>query len=133
MTTQDKTIIVYDGDCVFCSRSMSWIAEHDIHDRIRFTPCTSEMGARLMREHDIDPEDPSTFLAVVDGEPFIRSEAMLALIPLLDPKAQPLRLFGLVPGVLRNAVYDFTARNRRRIIKGDCPIPSPEMRRRIIG
>lgn len=127
-----KAVIVYDGDCVFCSRSMAWIVRHDIDDRIRLTPCTSPLGTALMRQHGIDPTDPSTFLVLIDGKPFVQSRAMLELVPLLDAKAQPLRIFGIIPNTLRNIVYDWTARNRRRLIKGDCPMPSREMTRRMI-
>jgi predicted DCC family thiol-disulfide oxidoreductase YuxK len=127
-----KALIVYDGDCVFCSRSMAWIVEHDVHDRIRLTPCTSETGSTLMRTHGIDPDDPSTFLVVIDGRPYVRSAAMLALVPILDRTVRPLSLLRLVPSPLRDAVYGWTARNRRRIIKGECPVPSAAMRSRII-
>lgn len=129
----DKVIIVYDGDCIFCSRSMAWIVAHDVHDRIRLAPCSSMLGARLMHEHGIDSSDPSTFLVLINGKPFIQSRAMLALVPMLDIKAQPLRIFGIIPNSLRNFVYDWTARNRHRLIKGQCPVPSAEMIRRIIA
>ena len=129
----DKAIIVYDGECVFCSRSMAWIVKHDEHDRIRLTPCTSDIGARLMRQHGIDPADPSTFLVIIEGKPFVQSRAMLELVPLLDSKVQPLRGFGIIPNPLRNVVYNWTARNRRRLIKGECPVPSAEMTRRMIA
>jgi len=126
-------LIVYDGACVFCSRSMTWIVAHDAHDRIRLTPCTSDTGSSLMAEHGIDPTDPSTFLVVIDGRPYTRSDAMLALVRLLDRTAQPLRAFRLVPRALRDTVYDFTARNRRRIIRGGCPVPSAAMRARMVA
>ena len=128
-----KVIIVYDGECVFCSRSMAWIVEHDVHDRIRLTPCTSPLGSSLMREHGIDPSDPSTFLVIIEGRSYVQSRAMLELVPLLDAKVQPLRVFGFIPDPVRNVVYDWTARNRRRLIKGDCPVPSKEMTRRMIA
>lgn len=132
-TEAGKALIVYDGDCIFCSRSMAWIVKHDVHDNIRLTACTSSLGAQLMRQHGIDPADPSTFLVLTEGKALIQSKAMLALVPLLDTKAQTLRIFGLIPDPLRNIVYDTTARNRRRIIKGECPVPTPEMTRRMLA
>jgi predicted DCC family thiol-disulfide oxidoreductase YuxK len=131
--TGPRAIIVYDGDCVFCSRSMAWIVAHDPAGLIRLTPATSDTGSRLMREHGIDPADPSTFLAVIDGRPHVRSDAMLAIVPLLDASAQPLRAMRAVPRSLRDAVYDWTARNRRRIIRGSCPAPTAAMRERIVA
>lgn len=130
--TEHRAIIVYDGDCVFCSRSMSWIVDHDVNDVVRLTPCASRTGSALMRAHGIDPTDPSTFLAIIDGVPHVRSTAMLALVPLLARRTQPLRAFGIVPRPLRDVVYDWTARNRRRIVKGACPMPTDAMRRRML-
>ena len=132
-TKPGKALIVYDGDCIFCSRSMAWIVKHDTHDNIRLTPCTSPLGSKLMREHGIDPNDPSTFLVLTEGQGLIQSKAMLALVPLLDAKAQTLRIFSLIPDPLRNIVYDAIARNRRLLIKGECPVPSPEMTRRMLA
>lgn len=124
----DKVIIVYDGDCVFCSRSMMWIAKHDKAGRIRFTACTSKMGSELMKQHGIDPLDPSTFLVLIDGKPYKRSEAMLQLTKVLDRTVRPLGALRVVPSPLRNVIYDWTARNRRRLINNQtCPIPSREM------
>lgn len=130
---QDLVIIVYDGDCVFCSRSMAWIARHDRARRVRFTACTSETGAALMRRHDVDPLDPSTFLVLIGGKAYVRSEAMLRLASVLDPSVRPLAALRLVPPFVRNAVYDWTARNRRSLIRSrECPLPSKEMRERML-
>jgi predicted DCC family thiol-disulfide oxidoreductase YuxK len=127
------TIIVYDGDCVFCSRSMGWIARNDTYDRIRFTACTSPTGSRLMREHGLDPLDPSTFLVLMRGEAYQRSEAMLRLVDELDPKVRPLAALRLVPTPVRDAIYGWTARNRRHLMGRDqCPVPSKEMRDRML-
>lgn len=131
----DRTvIIVYDGDCVFCSRSMAWIARHDHDDRIRFTACTSETGSALMREHGLDPLDPSTFLVLMEGRAYVRSEAMLRLTRVLDRAARPFGVLRLIPAVIRDGIYGWTARNRRRLMgrDGACPVPSPEMRARML-
>ena len=127
-----RALIVYDGDCVFCSRSMAWIVARDSADRIRLTPCTSTTGSSLMREHGIDPADPDTFLVLINGRPHVRSDAMLALVPLLDPSVRLLSLLRFLPVRLRDAVYGSTARNRRRILNG-CPVPTEDMRRRMVA
>lgn len=130
--TSQITIIVYDGDCIFCSRSMAWIARHDKARRVRFTSCTSLLGSELMRRHGIDPNNPSTFLVITDGQAFERSEAMLRLAVILDASVRPLLCLRIVPRPLRDVIYDWTARNRRRLIKGECPVPTQEMRERML-
>lgn len=123
-----SVVIVYDDDCVFCSRSMSWIAAHDSARRVRFTACTSPEGGDLMRRHGVDPLDPNTFLVLIGDVPYVRSEAMLRLTKILDPSVRPFGLLRAVPTPIRDAVYGWTARNRRRIIRSDvCPVPSRDM------
>jgi predicted DCC family thiol-disulfide oxidoreductase YuxK len=132
-TEPSQAVIVYDGDCVFCSRSMAWIAAHDARRRVRFTACTSPTGSALMREHGVDPLDPSTFLLLLDGRAYVRSEAMLRIAGVLDPVARPLAALRLVPPPIRNAIYDWTARNRRRLLPNAvCPAPSPDMISRML-
>jgi len=128
----NHAVIVYDGDCVFCSRTMSWIARHDDMGIIRFTPCTSTLGKQLMMDRDIDPDDPTTFLLVVEGRGYVRTEAMLRIVALLDRPARVLGLLRIVPTKLRDAVYDIVARNRRRLVSGACPMPTEDMKRRIL-
>ena len=133
MIPEGGALIVYDGSCVFCSRSMSWIAEHDSARRIRFTACTSDVGSVLVLKHAIDPADSSKFLVLIDDVPYVRSEAMLRLVPLLDRRVRPLAALRMVPTPLRDAIYDWTARNRLRLMgRTECPIPSAAMRERII-
>lgn len=129
----NHAVIVYDGDCVFCSRSMAWVARHDDMNLVRFTPCTSPLGRRLMEERSIDPADPSTFLLILQGRAYVRSEAMLRVVALLDRPARMLRVMRLVPRPLRDAVYDTVARNRRRIVRGECPVPTQELQSRLIS
>ncbi len=129
----NHAVIVYDGDCVFCSRSMAWIARHDDLGLVRFTPCTSPLGSQLMRQHGIDPSDPSTFLLIQEGRGYVRTEAMLRVVALLDRPARALGMFRLVPRAIRDPFYDFVARNRRRILGGECPMPTDDLRRRIIA
>jgi predicted DCC family thiol-disulfide oxidoreductase YuxK len=128
----EGALIVYDGDCIFCSRSMDWIVRHDTYDNIRMTACTSEMGARLMRKHGIDPSDPSTFLVLKNGRAYTRSAAMLELLPLLDKSIQGMKVFRYIPGPVRDMIYNWTARNRRKLVQGSCPVPTPAMMDRMV-
>jgi len=130
---KNHAVIVYDGDCVFCSRSMAWVARHDDMNLVRFTACTSSMGRQLMEERGLDPADPSTFLLILDGQAYVRSEAMLRVVALLDRPARMLGAMRLVPRPVRDVVYDAVARNRRRIIRGKCPVPTSELQSRMIG
>jgi len=129
----NHAVIVYDGDCIFCSRSMAWVARHDDMNLVRFTPCTSPLGRQLMDERGIDPADPSTFLLILEGQGYVRSDAMLRVVALLDRPARMLGVMRLVPRPLRDAVYDTVARNRRRIVRGECPMPTRDLQSRMIG
>lgn len=127
-----SAIIVYDGDCPFCSRSMRWVAQNDVRERLSFTSSTSATGSELMRRHGIDPSQPSTFLLVEGDQGYVRSDAALRVIEMLGTRARHLRHLRKVPRFVRDAIYDRIALNRRRIVPKACLKPSDQMLRRMI-
>lgn len=133
MSSPDPVIVAFDGECLMCSRTIRFCAERDPHERLRFTALQSERG-EAMRER-FGPDTPDSILVDSEGRILDRSDAALAIARVM---AQPWRGLGriaaLVPRPLRNAIYDFVARNRIRWFgKGDaCAMPSEALRRRLL-
>jgi len=140
----DRLLVIFDGYCGFCNRSVRWFLAHDRQDRLRFVPYESPKIAGLLARHGIGaPElmlDPSTFLVVRDpGSPterlLVRSDGVLALLREL-PRPWPAVAAGLgwVPRALRDLVYRLVARWRYRIWgrMQSCPLPTAEERARFL-
>jgi predicted DCC family thiol-disulfide oxidoreductase YuxK len=126
-------LIVYDGVCVLCSRSIRFVAAHDPAGRFRFVPLQSRFGQLLASKHGISVDQPETFVAIVDGVASFRSEAALAIAAKLDGLRWA-KVLRVVPRAVRDAIYDLVARNRYRWFGryDRCELPSAALRSRVI-
>jgi predicted DCC family thiol-disulfide oxidoreductase YuxK len=139
-----RMLVVYDGECGFCNRSIRWLLRLDRKDRLRFAPSTDPAVAELLAGHGVRPfgQDPARETMLVFrnvGTPIeellVRSNAILACLRVLP---QPWRMLGamlrLIPRPLRESAYRFIARERYRIWGRyeTCPIPTPEESRHFL-
>lgn len=141
---EDRLLVIYDGECGFCNRSIRWLLRRDRGDRLRFAPSTAPAVAQLLLSHGVQPfgqassPDPSreTMLVFRDiGSPMekllVRSNAALACLRVLPPPWPAIAaILRLVPRPVREWAYRLIARWRYRIWGryATCPIPAPEER-----
>lgn len=131
----DGPLVLYDGECGLCNRSVQTILRHDRRGTFRFAALQSELGRALLERHGLPPEAMNT-VVLVDGErAFTKSRAALRIAGKMDAPWPVLRAFALVPGPLRDGVYDWVARNRYRWFgrTDACMLPPPEVRARFLG
>jgi predicted DCC family thiol-disulfide oxidoreductase YuxK len=95
-------IILFDGPCTLCNKSVQWIFKHDRHDRFRFTPLQGQWAdAHLAQEL-------KTIDAVVlfDGERFYtKSTAILMIVGQLWWPWRILSVGWLIPKFIRDFMY----------------------------
>src|SRR5580700_4992771 len=129
----DDDVILYDGVCVFCSRWVRFVIARDIQARFRFTAIQSAYGTRLAQAFGIDADDPDTNAVIHGGGAYFKSDAALTVLGAL-PGWGWVRVLRMVPGPLRDAVYNLVARNRYRIFGKyeACFVPEAGMRARVL-
>jgi predicted DCC family thiol-disulfide oxidoreductase YuxK len=133
VTLRPPSVIVYDGTCLLCSRSIAWVAAHDPEGRFAFTPSGSATATALLGASGLDAATPGTVVLVEDGRVYTRSDAALRVAGRLRGWSSWLSLFRFVPRSLRDAVYLFVARHRHRLnASSACPVPSAEVRARLL-
>jgi predicted DCC family thiol-disulfide oxidoreductase YuxK len=135
-----RLLVLYDGHCGFCNRTIRWFLRRDRNDRLRFIPSESPRVAALLTRHGFATFDsassPDTIVVVRNpGTPsetvFLRSDAGVALLAALP---QPWHFFGtllrVTPRPIRDLGYRFIARIRYRIWGryDSCPLPTPAER-----
>lgn len=131
-------VLLYDGVCGFCNRSVRAIIRFDRHGALRFAALDSDFAREVVARHpelaDVDSmvyvENPGR----PDGRAIVRSAASLAVYRYLGGAFRLLLLFGLIPAKVRDWGYDRFAAVRYRVAgKYDtCPIPPPSVRARFI-
>jgi len=127
-------IILFDGVCNFCSGVVNFIIERDTKGVFRFAPLQSDAGERILEHFDLAGEDFDTFVLVEGEEAYIKSTAALRMCRLLGGFWKLLYVFIVIPAPIRDAAYDYIARNRYKWFgkKEECMVPGPEVRRRFL-
>jgi predicted DCC family thiol-disulfide oxidoreductase YuxK len=75
----DGPLTVMDGDCALCTIGARMIARLDKREEVRIATAQSALGAALLAHYGLDPEDPDTWLAIIDGKASTSLPAMTRL------------------------------------------------------
>jgi predicted DCC family thiol-disulfide oxidoreductase YuxK len=127
-------IILFDGVCNLCNRTVNYVLKRDKKDRFRFAAFQDEAGKRLIAKLNIDRSKTDSIVLIDDDKVYVRSTAALRISRNLGG-GYPL-FYGLmiIPNFIRNWVYDYVARNRYKWFgkKDSCMIPAPEIRSKFL-
>src|SRR4051812_18827908 len=107
-------IVLFDGVCKFCNRSVNFILDRDAHKRLRFAPLQSASGQAVLRRFGLRTDDFDTAVVVEHGRAYTKSSAALRIARQLGGWWSLLAVLFAVPPFLRDAAYDVLARNRYR-------------------
>ena len=130
----DGPVILFDAECVLCSRNAKFVLKHDKIGRFRLTSMQGEVGAEIDRRHGMDPQNPNSML-VVEGERVRQdSDAVLSIYQRLGDPWRFLGVLRIVPAFLRDPVYRWLARNRYRLLgkRDTCWVAPPEHTNRFL-
>ncbi len=125
--------IIFDGDCLFCQRSVRFIHRHDAGDRFRFASRQSAAGARLLQEARVGVAPNSLVLMDEDGV-WLRSDAVLRTAGHLGFPWSIARLALWIPRPLRDAAYRIVALVRHQLsgYLPACALPDAALRAKIL-
>jgi predicted DCC family thiol-disulfide oxidoreductase YuxK len=132
-------VLLYDGTCGFCSRSLQFILRHEgKRQSLRFGRLEGPFGMTLRARHPqlagIDSMiwyEPAT--ATAPERVLWQSRGMLRVARYLGGLWALLGSLGmLVPRPLMDAAYAWIARHRHQLAADACLVPTPEQRRRFI-
>ena len=126
-------LVLYDGVCGLCNRSVRFLLDRDRRDVFRFAALQGALAKQTLAKYGANAEDLDTVYVVVDyglpGERILsRARAWLYCLRLLGaPWSWIAAWYGWLPDFVLNIAYDLVARGRYRIFgKYDtCPLPSP--------
>jgi predicted DCC family thiol-disulfide oxidoreductase YuxK len=127
-------LLVYDGNCGFCARSVQFILRHERRHDLRFVPRDSRLGKDLRQRFHLEAVESMLWISGDKAE--IESNAVLRSAEYVGGMWAILGAIGsMVPAFLRNPVYRFIARNRRRFSAASttCLVPTAEQRTRFLG
>jgi predicted DCC family thiol-disulfide oxidoreductase YuxK len=137
---EGRPILLYDGVCVLCNRTVHFLLRHDRAAILRFAPIESTLGQELLAPFNAQHGPEGVVLITSPLTPaarlYRRSDAFGQILPLLDAPWPAIgRLLRLIPRPLREFGYTLVVRLRYRIFGryATCPLPTPSQRSRILG
>jgi predicted DCC family thiol-disulfide oxidoreductase YuxK len=136
-STQPDLVMLYDGVCGFCNKSVQFMLDHDRKKTLRFAALQSDFGKAVIARHPgLEKVDSVVLVDRSGGEERIRvrSSAALGLSGYLGGFWGLARVTWIIPKPIRDFFYDLFARNRYRFFgKYDsCMLPPPEVRGRFL-
>lgn len=127
-------ILLFDNDCTLCDGVVNYILRHERAATIQFVSFQSDVGRKLAVEHNVDPDDPATFLFIEGGVARVKSDGVIATSRHVKGVGRLLALGRFVPNCVRDMAYEFVAQNRYQIFgkKNVCVVPSTINRDRFV-
>ena len=133
-TEINNPVIFFDGVCNLCNSSVQFVIKRDPKANFRFASLQSDLAKQLLPK-GLSEDDNLQSIVMLSGDTvYTKSTAALRVAKKLSGLWPVLYLFMLIPKFLRDAVYDFIARNRYKWFgkKDECMIPTPEMKERFL-
>lgn len=127
-------IILFDGICNLCNRSVQFIIKHDKEKVYRFAAFQSKAGQKLLQQYNLPPKQYPSFLLIENNKAYTHSTAALKVAKNLSGLVKLAVVFNIIPAGIRNFVYNFVARNRYQWFgkKESCMIPTQELKARFL-
>ena len=126
-----QPIILFDDVCVLCNRLVRFVVRVDKQKTFFFAPLDARVAREYLSGRAVGLD---SIVLVMDGKVLVRSEAIFGILAKLGWPWKLLLAFRLAPQPVTDGLYDFIARNRYRWFGRyrDCPVPSSEIRERIL-
>jgi predicted DCC family thiol-disulfide oxidoreductase YuxK len=127
---EERKIILFDGVCNLCNRAVQFVLKHDHKNQFAFGSLQGKAGQSFLLSHHLSTPELHSFFLVEGERVYSRSSAALRVARHLGGAWALLWVFMVVPKFIRDAVYDWIARNRYRWFgkREECMIPTPALR-----
>jgi predicted DCC family thiol-disulfide oxidoreductase YuxK len=138
-TNTSHPVLLYDGLCGFCNKTVLRILRHDKRKTMFFATLQSDYGKSIQTRHpELAGLDSLVFVQPLEfanlESVYVKSDAALHVARYLGGLWKLALVAYIVPRSVRDYLYDQFARRRYGWFgKYDaCPVPSPEVRARFL-
>lgn len=121
----NMNVVLFDGYCGVCSTAVQVLMKMDPEKKLRFASLQSEYAKKNVL-NKIVGEQPDSIIFYSHSRLFVKSDAIFNILKVLGGSLKFFLIFSLFPLFLTDAIYDFIARNRYKIIskKENCYLPT---------
>jgi predicted DCC family thiol-disulfide oxidoreductase YuxK len=134
-THAEHPVILFDGVCNLCSRSVQFVLKHDKPGKFRFASLQSSVARQMLMQRGLPADGHFNSFVLIKGyKVYTQSSAALRVLKQLGGGWPIFYVFLIVPPFIRNGIYDWISRNRYRWFgrRETCWIPRPEWSARFL-
>lgn len=126
--------MLFDGVCNLCNGAVTWLLERDKRQVLRFGALQSETAMRMLEASGANRDLPDSIVLIDANGVHTRSDAALRIASYLGLPWSLLSVGRVLPRAVRDAIYDWVARNRYRWFgkREACMLPSPGVATRFL-
>lgn len=135
MQTISGPVLFFDGVCNLCNTTVQFIIRHDKKQQFLFAPLQSAAGTNAIKAVPTAAAHAGSIILYYQGRYYTRSSAVLKTCALLAGWFYLLLAGYILPPFIRNAMYNFIARNRYKWFghREECMIPTPALKARFLS
>jgi predicted DCC family thiol-disulfide oxidoreductase YuxK len=127
-------IILYDGTCNLCTKSVQFVIQRDRRKQFRFASLQSTLADQYLGKTGRYHDRFSSMVLIVGNQVYRQSTAALLTAKRLDGLWPMLAVFLWIPKPLRDGVYSWVAKHRYQVFGGkeSCWRPTSDLADRFL-
>lgn len=132
--SENYSIIFFDGVCNICNGYVNFLIKRDKAFKFKFSPLQSSAGHHISKSLKIEGE-PQYIIVLSKRKVYTKSNAIVRILRDLGGFWSIFLILIIVPGVIRNKIYNIIAKNRYAWFgkMDSCMIPSEKDKERFIS
>ncbi|MFZ4104586.1 MAG: thiol-disulfide oxidoreductase DCC family protein [Sediminibacterium sp.] len=127
-------IILFDGVCNFCNRTVNIILKHDQDAHFQFAASQSIGGIGLLQKFKLNQTSAASVILIDNDKVYTKTDAVIQIATHM--KGWPRLFIGLkfIPKFIRDFGYDLVAKNRYILFgkRETCRMPEVSERNRFL-
>ena len=127
-------IILFDGVCNFCNRTINIILKYDQDAHFQFAASQSQAGINILQQFKLDQKASASVILIDNDKVNTKTDAVIQIANRLSGWPSLFRLLKFIPKPMRDFAYDLIAKNRYALFgkKDNCMIPDASIRHRFL-
>ena len=127
-------IILFDGVCIFCNRTINIILKYDKHAYFQFAASQSNAAMGVMQEFGLEENAMASVILIDQEKVYTKTDAVIQIANRLSGWPKLFRLLKFIPKPIRDFAYDLIAKNRYALFgkRASCRIPDASIRHRFL-
>ena len=120
-------VILFDGYCGLCNKSVDWLLEKDAYHHLMFSSLQGDF-AKTLPLTNVNLSAPNSLVVWENNKAFQKSEGVFRILKKLPFPWKLFLIFSILPSFITDATYDIIARNRNKWFgkSQSCRIPTQE-------